>query len=42
MCQKAVAAYMTKAMGALRHTSLSDESKEAFRKFAEKLVGRKK
>ena len=41
-CTRAVAAYMTKAVGALRKTSLSDEKKEAFRKMAEKLVGRKK
>ncbi len=42
LCRKAVDSYMTKAMGALRSTSLGDEQKEAFRKFAEKLVGRRK
>lgn len=42
MCHKAVDYYMSKAVGALRTTSLGEEQKEAFRKFAEKLVGRKK
>lgn len=42
MCHKAVDHYMSKAVGALRTTSLGEEQKEAFRKFAEKLVGRKK
>lgn len=42
MCRKAVDSYMSKAMGALRSASLGDEQKEAFRKFAEKLVGRRK
>lgn len=42
MCRKAVDSYMTKALGALRSTSLGDEEKETFRKLAEKLVGRKK
>lgn len=42
LCKAAVASYMGKAMGELKGTSLSDEKKEVFRKFAEKLVGRKK
>ena len=42
MCHKAVDHYMSKAVGALRNTSLGEEQREAFRKFAEKLVGRKK
>lgn len=36
------AAYSSKAMAAIRKTSLSDESREAFRKLIEKLVGRSK
>lgn len=41
-CKKAVGHYSSKAMKALNATSLGDEQKEAFRKLAEKLVGRKK
>lgn len=41
-CRKAVGHYSSKAMKALNATSLGDEQKEAFRKLAEKLVGRKK
>lgn len=42
MCKKAVAKYSGKAMKALNSTTLGEEQKEAFRKLAEKLVGRKK
>ncbi len=42
MCKKAVGSYSKKAMKALNATSLSEEKKEAFRKLAEKLIGRKK
>lgn len=35
-------AYSSKAMAAIRKTSLGDESREAFRKLIEKLVGRSK
>ncbi|MBD5203938.1 MAG: polyprenyl synthetase family protein [Bacteroidales bacterium] len=42
MCRKAVDAYMSKALGALRSTSLDDDRKDTFRRLAEKLVGRKK
>lgn len=41
-CKKAVGHYSSKAMKALNATSLGDGQKEAFRKLAEKLVGRKK
>lgn len=41
-CRKAVGHFSSKAMKALNATSLGDEQKEAFRKLAEKLVGRKK
>ncbi|MDE6577124.1 MAG: polyprenyl synthetase family protein [Muribaculaceae bacterium] len=41
-CKKAVGHYSAKALKALNATSLSEESKEAFRKLAEKLIGRKK
>ena len=40
--KKAVNHYSSLALKALNGTSLSDEDKELFRKFAEKLVGRKK
>lgn len=42
MCKKAVAKYSGKAMKALNSTTLGEEQKVAFRKLAEKLVGRKK
>lgn len=41
-CKKAVGHYSAKALKALNSTSLVEEEKEAFRKLAEKLVGRKK
>lgn len=42
MCKKAVGHYSSKALKALNATSLGEEEKDAFRKLAEKLVGRKK
>lgn len=42
MCRKAVGHYSSKALKALNATSLGEEQKEAFRKLAEKLIGRKK
>lgn len=42
ICKKAVGRYSAKALKALNATSLSEENKEAFRKLAEKLIGRKK
>lgn len=41
-CKKAVGHYSSKALKALNATSLPEEKKEAFRKLAEKLIGRKK
>lgn len=41
-CRKAVGQYSSKALKALNATSLSEDKKEAFRKLAEKLIGRKK
>lgn len=41
-CKKAVGHYSAKALKALNTTSLGEEEKEAFRKLAEKLIGRKK
>lgn len=41
-CRKAVAHYSGAAMNALKHTSMPEEWKEAFRKIAEKLIGRRK
>ncbi len=41
-CKKAVGHYSSKALKALNSTSLPEEKKEAFRKLAEKLIGRKK
>lgn len=41
-CRKAVGHYSSKAMKAINATSLGDVEKEAFRKLAEKLIGRKK
>ncbi len=41
-CKKAVGHYSSKALKALNATSLDEEKKEAFRKLAEKLIGRKK
>ena len=40
--QKAVKHYSALALKAINSTSLSEEKKEIFRKFAEKLIGRKK
>lgn len=40
--KKAVNHYASLALKALNSTSLSDEKKEVFRKFSEKLIGRKK
>lgn len=40
--KKAVNYYASLALKALNSTSLSDENKEVFRKFSEKLIGRKK
>lgn len=40
--QKAVKYYSSLALKALNSTSLSDDNKEIFRKFADKLIGRKK
>lgn len=42
LCSKAVAAYSSKAMAAVKATGISDEAKDAFRHLAEKLIGRKK
>lgn len=41
-CKKAVGHYSAKSLKALNSTSLGEEEKEAFRKLAEKLIGRKK
>lgn len=41
-CRKAVGHYSSLALKALNSTSLGQEQKEAFRKLAEKLIGRKK
>lgn len=41
-CKKAVNAYLANALKSLNETSLSQEAKESFRYFAEKLIGRKK
>lgn len=41
-CRKAVGHYSSKALKALNATSLGEEEKEAFKKLAEKLIGRKK
>lgn len=40
--KKAVSHYSSLALKALNDTSLSDDKKEVFRKFAEKLIGRKR
>ncbi len=42
LCKKAVGHYSSKALKALAATSMPEEGKEAFRKLAEKLIGRKK
>ncbi|MCH5232806.1 MAG: polyprenyl synthetase family protein [Muribaculaceae bacterium] len=42
ICKKAVSQYSSKALKALNATSLSEDKKEIFRQFAEKLIGRKK
>lgn len=41
-CTKAVGHFSSKALKALNSTSLNEETKESFRHFAEKLIGRKK
>ncbi|MDE6336497.1 MAG: polyprenyl synthetase family protein [Muribaculaceae bacterium] len=41
-CKKVVGHYSSKALKALNATSLPEDKKEAFRKLAEKLIGRKK
>lgn len=41
-CKKAVGHYSSLALKALNSTSLSEDKKDAFRKLAEKLIGRKK
>lgn len=41
-CKKAVGHYSSKALKALHATDLDEEKREAFRKLAEKLIGRKK
>ena len=41
-CSKAVGHYSAQALKALNSTTLGEEEKEAFRKLAEKLIGRKK
>lgn len=41
-CSKAVGKYSARALKALNNTSLGEDEKAAFRKLAEKLVGRKK
>lgn len=41
-CRKAVGHYSARALKALNATSLDEESKESFRKLAEKLIGRKR
>lgn len=41
-CKKEVNKYLAKSLKALNDTGLSAESKERFREFAEKLIGRKK
>ena len=41
-CKKAVGHYSSQALKALNATSMSEADKEAFRKLAEKLIGRKK
>ncbi|MDE6217993.1 MAG: polyprenyl synthetase family protein, partial [Muribaculaceae bacterium] len=40
--RKAVASYSSKAVGALKSTSMPDDRKEAFLSLVEKLTGRKK
>lgn len=41
-CRKAVAHFSSKAMAAVKSTSLSDDKKESFRALLDKLTGRKK
>lgn len=41
-CRAAIASYSSKAITALKGTSLDDEAREPFRKLVEKLTGRKK
>ena len=42
VCKAEVAAYSSKALAAIKKTSLSDEARESFRKLIEKLIGRSK
>jgi len=42
LCRKTVGSYMKKATSAIKSVKFSDDDREAFRKLAEKLVGRKK
>ena len=42
ICKKEVNHYLAKALKSLNETEMSDEAKETFREFAEKLIGRKK
>ena len=41
-CRSEIARYSSKALNALRGTSMSDDAKELFRRVADKLTGRKK
>ena len=42
LCKAEVASYSSKALAAIKKTSLSDASRDAFRKLIEKLIGRSK
>lgn len=42
ICRAEVASYSSKAMNAIKSTSLNDEQREAFRKLIDKLIGRSK
>lgn len=42
ICKSEVASYSSKAMAAIKGTTLSDERRESFRKLIEKLIGRNK
>lgn len=42
ICRTEVAAYSSKALNAIKSTSLNDEQREAFRKLIDKLIGRSK
>lgn len=41
-CKEAIAAYSSKALAAVKSTSLGDEQRDAFRSLIEKLIGRSK